>query len=86
MVAVARKVLTESDVKPKYEPYDRRALALRFLGMHGSAADLPLVMKYADIVAEVDRIAFSKLPNGESPVYGGRGGTIPLHRLKADNP
>jgi hypothetical protein len=65
MVGVARKVLAAKDEPLKFKAFDRRALALRFLGLHGNAADIPLVMKFADVATEFDRLEFSKYPGGE---------------------
>lgn len=61
LAGVARKALAVKD-QPPWARID--APALRFLGLHGTPADIPLVMKFADDKTECGRLAFSKIEGG----------------------
>ena len=68
MVGVARKALAAKNrVHGTYE----LVLALHITGRHGNAADLPLVMAYADDATESGRAEFSKYPGGVIRGFGG---------------
>ena len=72
MVDVARKALAAKD---RTGGTNELVLALHVLGQHGTAANLPLVMKFADDTTECGRLEFSKFPGG---VIRGSGTVRPL--------
>jgi RNA polymerase sigma factor (sigma-70 family) len=61
LAGVARKALA---VKDRPLSADLKGPALRYLGLRGTSADVPLVIQFADDTTECGRIEFSKIPGG----------------------
>ncbi len=61
LAGVARNALA---VKDRPDWADVKGQALRFLGLHGQASDIPLVLKFADDKTECARLPFSKAAGG----------------------
>jgi hypothetical protein len=66
LAGVARKALAVKD-RPSWAGV--RGPALQFLGLHGTADDVALVMKFAGDKAECGKIEFSKIEGGIGPFH-----------------